>query len=76
MYLPKPFEAFSADHPELIKLYQELGKACREAGPLDAKSQELVKLGIAIGANSGEGSCPQPVRHWPQGPQPTKSPMR
>ena len=55
MYLPKPFEEFSADHPELIKLYQELGQACRGAGPLDAKSQELVKLGIAIGANSRGG---------------------
>ena len=52
MYLPKPYEAFSEKHPELIKQYQELGKACREAGPLEAKSQELVKLGIAIGTNS------------------------
>ncbi len=55
MYLPKPYEAFSEKHPELIKQYQELGKACREAGPLDAKSQELVKLGIAIGTNSRGG---------------------
>ena len=44
MYLPKPYEAFSEKHPELIKQYQELGKACREAGSLDAKSQELVNL--------------------------------
>ncbi len=55
MYLPKPYEAFSEKHPELIKQYQELGKACREAGPLDAKSQELVKLGLAIGTNSRGG---------------------
>ena len=55
MYLPKPYEAFSEKHPELIKQYQELGKACREAGPLEAKSQELVKLGIAIGTNSRGG---------------------
>jgi len=55
MYLPKPYEAFSEKHPELIKQYQELGKTCREAGPLDAKSQELIKLGIAIGTNSRGG---------------------
>jgi alkylhydroperoxidase/carboxymuconolactone decarboxylase family protein YurZ len=29
-----------------------LGQTCRAAGPLDQKSQDLVKLGIAIGANS------------------------
>jgi len=55
MYLPKPYEAFSKNHPELIKQYQELGKTCREAGPLESKCQELVKLGIAIGANSRGG---------------------
>ncbi len=55
MYLPKPYESFSKKHPELIKQYQDLGKSCREAGPLEAKYQELVKLGIAIGVNSRGG---------------------
>lgn len=55
MYLPKPYEMFSKNHPGLIKQYEDLGKACREAGPLDAKSQELVKLGLAIGTNSRGG---------------------
>jgi len=35
-----------------MKDYQQLGKVCREAGPLEFKCQDLVKLGIAIGANS------------------------
>ena len=32
--------------------YQQLGKICREMGPLKEKCQDLIKLGIAIGANS------------------------
>lgn len=52
MYLPKTYENFSEKYPEILKQYQDLGKSCREAGPLGYKYQDLVKLGIAIGANS------------------------
>jgi alkylhydroperoxidase/carboxymuconolactone decarboxylase family protein YurZ len=52
MYLPKIFQAFSDKFPEVIKDYEQLGKSCRSAGPLEKKHQALVKLGIAIGANS------------------------
>jgi alkylhydroperoxidase/carboxymuconolactone decarboxylase family protein YurZ len=52
MYLPKLFQAFSEKFPELLKDYEQLGKNCRSAGPLERKHQDLVKLGIAIGANS------------------------
>ena len=52
MYLPKTYENFSEKYPEVLKNYQELGKSTRGAGPLEAKCQDLVKLGIAIGANS------------------------
>ena len=52
MHIPGPYQQFSKDFPELAEIYQKLGKTCREAGPLDAKCQDLVKLGIAIGANS------------------------
>lgn len=52
MYLPKPYENFSDKFPEVLKQYQQLGKSCRETGPLEYKYQDLVKLGIAIGANS------------------------
>ena len=55
MYLPKPFESFSKQFPKILKQHKQLGKTCREAGPLDAKTQELVKLGIAIGLNSRGG---------------------
>ena len=52
MYLPKTYEDFSDKFSEIMKDYQQLGKACREAGPLERKYQDLIKLGIAIGANS------------------------
>ena len=52
MYLPKVYEKFSSKYPGVLKDYKQLGQTCRAAGPLDQKSQDLIKLGIAIGANS------------------------
>ncbi|UCF91965.1 MAG: carboxymuconolactone decarboxylase family protein [Desulfobacterales bacterium] len=52
MYLPKIYEKFSTKFPEVFKDYEQLGQTCRKAGPLDQKSQDLIKLGIAVGANS------------------------
>ena len=51
MYLPKIYEKFSSKFPEVLKDYQQLGKTCRESGPLEKKYQDLANLGIAIGAN-------------------------
>ena len=47
---PQPYEQFGQDFPSVIRAYEALGEACHESGPLDGKSRELVKLGIAIGA--------------------------
>ena len=55
MYLPKTYEDFSDKFSEVMKDYQKLGKTCRDAGPLELKCQDLIKLGIAIGANSRGG---------------------
>jgi len=52
MYLPKVYEKFKSRYPEVFKDFQQLGKACRESGPLEKKYQDLANLGIAIGANS------------------------
>lgn len=52
MYLPKVYEKFSSQFPKVFKDFRQLGKTCREAGPLAKKYQDLVNLGIAIGANS------------------------
>ncbi len=52
MYLPNLYKIFSEKFPEVLKEYQQLGTTCRQSGPLDEKTQDLVKLGIAIGSNS------------------------
>ncbi|MGD9183635.1 MAG: carboxymuconolactone decarboxylase family protein [Desulfobacterales bacterium] len=52
MYLPKIYEKFSTRFPEVFKDFQQLGKSCRDSGPLGKKYQDLANLGIAIGANS------------------------
>lgn len=55
MYLPKPYKQFQDHFPEVFNTYEQLGIATREAGPLDEKLQNMVKLGIAMGANSRGG---------------------
>ncbi|RLC26946.1 MAG: carboxymuconolactone decarboxylase family protein [Deltaproteobacteria bacterium] len=52
MYLPKIYQVFSENFQEVFEGYRKLGTACRAGGPLDEKSQDLVKLGIAVGTNS------------------------
>jgi 4-carboxymuconolactone decarboxylase len=55
MYLPKVYEKFQDMFPKVFKDYKQLGVSAREAGPLDEKTQNLIKLGIAVGANSRGG---------------------
>jgi AhpD family alkylhydroperoxidase len=52
MYLPKPFQKFKAQYPEIAERYEELGLMCQSTGPLDPKTRYLVNLGIAVGAAS------------------------
>lgn len=52
MYLPKVYEKFQNMFPGVFKDYEKLGVSTREAGPLDEKTQNLIKLGIAVGSNS------------------------
>lgn len=52
MYLPKVYEKFMQNYPEVFDGYKQLGITTRQAGPLDEKTQDLIKLGISIGANS------------------------
>jgi AhpD family alkylhydroperoxidase len=47
--LPRAFETFRARFPAIHRAYEALGGAAHEAGPLDPKTRELVKLGVAIG---------------------------
>lgn len=55
MYLPSIYQKFCSQYPDVLKVYEELGVKCRESGPLDRKTQDLIKLGIAVG-NSSRGA--------------------
>lgn len=61
MPIPQAYTRFKQEQPELMRAYEALGAACREAGPLDSKSAALVKLGIAIGSGL-EGGTHSAVR--------------
>lgn len=73
--LPRPFEEFRGRNPAVAKAYDALGTACGEAGPLDAKTRELVKLAMAIGGRLEgavhsharraleAGATPEEIRH-------------
>ena len=50
--LPEPFVRFNEQFPDVSKAYAMLGGAIHEGGPLDAKTRQLVKLGMAIAAGS------------------------
>ncbi|MBW8268862.1 carboxymuconolactone decarboxylase family protein [Caldovatus aquaticus] len=59
MQNPPPLPAAAArvaqDYPELYRAYAALGAACAASGPIEAKTQRLVKLALAIGAGSEGG---------------------
>lgn len=48
--IPKRFLKFRATYPAVAQAYEQLGKAARAAGPLDAKTRTLIGLAIAVGA--------------------------
>ena len=52
MYLPAKYKEFKENFPEIFNLYQDLGTKVRKSGPLDENTQNLIKLGIAVGSNS------------------------
>jgi 4-carboxymuconolactone decarboxylase len=49
-YLPDVYLRFRERYSDVAGSLDALGKASEEAGGLDARTQRLVKLGIAIGA--------------------------
>ncbi len=50
--LPKPYQQFRQDHPDVYKAYESLGEVTAESGPLDMKTRELIKLGMAAAMKS------------------------
>ncbi|PWB80959.1 MAG: carboxymuconolactone decarboxylase family protein [Candidatus Methylomirabilota bacterium] len=73
--LPIPFQQFTQRFPEAHAAYERLGEACHASGPLQAKTRELVQLGMAIGIRSEgavhahvrkaleAGASPEEIRH-------------
>lgn len=59
--LPKRFERFLKDYPEVAVAYEKLGETVHEAGPLDEKTRVLIKLAISAGAKM-EGAVHAQVR--------------
>ena len=53
--LPKPFQQFRTNYPEVYKAYEQLGEAAANAGPLDPKTRELIRLGMSA-ANKSESA--------------------
>lgn len=48
--IPKRYQKFQEDYPQVFKAYEELGDAVHAAGPLDEKTRALIKLAISTGA--------------------------
>jgi len=48
--LPRTFRDFVKKHGAIWEAHEQLAKACAEAGPLDRKTRELIKVGISVAA--------------------------
>ena len=49
-HLPKIYLAFREAHPDVAKALDVLGRETEQAGPLDARTQRLVKVVLAVGS--------------------------
>jgi len=52
MYIPDIFRQFIEQYQELSDAYKKIGTLSSKSGPLEEKTQHLLQLGIAIGAES------------------------
>ncbi len=52
---PKAYQQFRIDYPEVYAADEKLGETASNAGPLDSKIRELIKLGMAA-ANQSQSS--------------------
>ena len=53
--LPAGAARIARRHPKIWSAYEQLGAACADAGPLDARTRRLVKLALAV-ASQSEGA--------------------
>jgi len=73
--LPKTYKDFTSRYQTIWKAYDQLGAAVHQQGPLDEKTRDLVKLGMAVGAQLegavhshtrkalSSGATPEEIRH-------------
>lgn len=47
--LPPIVQTFIERHPDVWEAYNKLGQAAAESGPLDEKTERLIKLAVAAG---------------------------
>ena len=59
--LPKSYEDAKQHYPTVMSHYEALGQAVQGAGPLEAKTAALIRLGMCIGAGL-EGGAHASVR--------------
>ena len=50
--LPKVYRKFQEEYPQVSAAYESLGQSAAESGPLDEKTRELIKLGMAAARGS------------------------
>lgn len=50
--LPGKFQFVSQKHPEIAKAVEELGKAAKQAGPIEGKNAQLIQLAAAASIRS------------------------
>ena len=55
MYLPDIFKTFVERHREISETLLKVGELCSQAGPIDQINQHLIRMGIAVGAQSQGG---------------------
>lgn len=46
--MPATLDTFKKDFPEAWSAYEKMRDACDRSGPLDAKTVELIKIGISV----------------------------
>ena len=50
--LPRTYQRFQSQYHELWKAFDHLGATAAQAGPLESKCRELIKLGMAAARQS------------------------
>lgn len=53
--MPATLDTFKKDFPQAWGAYEQLRNACDQAGPLDSKTVELIKIGISAALEHGGG---------------------